>query len=282
MINEEFHPAANLFPLMREEAMVTLAADIAAHGLREPIMRHKDGRIIDGRNRWLACQRVGVTCHAHTWPGEDKDLVSYVVSLNLERRHLTDGQRAAVAAEIANFGWGRSEMSKTPSGVLPPGERPAPVRIDDAAALMRVSRRSVERARAVKSADTEIFEKVKSGEMKIYSAMKAVGKDEQGKGGKLTASKLGKAGGKNNKKKPRVPVLVHDADEEAAVSMLYLIRQVSELADKIEPELAYLKLPAKLLHNLDINLRPATDFLVRLHACWLAGKQDAAGMGPAA
>ena len=81
-----FHPAANLFPLMEESALGELAADIAAYGLREPIWRHRDGRIIDGRNRWLACAKVGVTCHALTYEGDDASIVPFVVSRNLHRR----------------------------------------------------------------------------------------------------------------------------------------------------------------------------------------------------
>lgn len=49
----EFHPVANIFPMMTREEAEGLKADIAAHGLKEPVWVH-DGRIVDGRNRYAA------------------------------------------------------------------------------------------------------------------------------------------------------------------------------------------------------------------------------------
>jgi hypothetical protein len=53
------HPLADLFPMMGEAELSALAADIKAHGLREPIVLH-EGLILDGRNRLKACEIVGV------------------------------------------------------------------------------------------------------------------------------------------------------------------------------------------------------------------------------
>src|SRR3954447_15844945 len=103
----KFHEAASLFPMMDEAALAELAADIKANGLRDPIWRHPDGRIIDGRNRWLACQQAGVECRHRTYSRGDETIVAFVVSHNLHRRHLTTAQRAAVAADVANLNEGR-------------------------------------------------------------------------------------------------------------------------------------------------------------------------------
>ena len=95
----EFHEVASIFPLMSDEEIQRLADDIKEHGLREAIWLHPDGRIVDGRNRWLACEKAGVQPSFRNWNGEGS-LIAFVVSLNLHRRHLDESQRAMVGARI--------------------------------------------------------------------------------------------------------------------------------------------------------------------------------------
>src|SRR5262245_58355928 len=94
----EFHPVANIFPLMEGTEFEALKADIAANGLREPIWTF-DGQIVDGRNRYRACQELGIEPATCEWNGRGS-LVKFVVSLNLHRRHLTSSQSAVVALEV--------------------------------------------------------------------------------------------------------------------------------------------------------------------------------------
>ena len=95
----DFHPVANIFPLMTGAEYDALVSDIAEHGQREAIWLHTDGRIIDGRNRYRACCDLGLVPECKTWDGSGS-LIAFVVSLNLHRRHLTSSQRAVVALDI--------------------------------------------------------------------------------------------------------------------------------------------------------------------------------------
>ena len=92
------HPAAALFPMMGQDDLEALAADIQAHGLMVPIVLH-NGMVLDGRNRFAACELAEVDPVFVAWGGEG-DPTSWVVSQNLHRRHLTESQRAMVAATL--------------------------------------------------------------------------------------------------------------------------------------------------------------------------------------
>ena len=96
----EDHPYAGLFPLLGEADLAELAKDIKCNGLQEPITLF-EGKILDGRNRYRACLLAGVAPSFRVWAGAGTgSALDYVVSTNLHRRHLTDQQRALVAAGV--------------------------------------------------------------------------------------------------------------------------------------------------------------------------------------
>ena len=93
------HPAAELFPMLADDELTRLADDIARNGLLEPIVVF-DGLLLDGRNRRRACEMAGVEPQYVEWRGEGGSPVAFIAARNLHRRHLTESQRATIAARV--------------------------------------------------------------------------------------------------------------------------------------------------------------------------------------
>lgn len=94
-------PAADVFPMMADDELQELAADIAENGLREPLVVAEiddEDMLIDGRNRRAACKIAEVKPTTKRLNGEDP--TAYVLSANIHRRHMTKGQRAIAVAMI--------------------------------------------------------------------------------------------------------------------------------------------------------------------------------------
>lgn len=154
-----FHPLSELFPLMQGREFDELVADVKTNGLREPIWTY-DGKILDGRNRWRACEVAGLA-HRPMRAYEGDDPVSFVVSLNLHRRHLDESQRGMVAAKIATLPQGRPEESGKFAGLTQP----------HAAEMLNVSERTVRTARRVVEDGTpELVDAVSAGRVSVSAA----------------------------------------------------------------------------------------------------------------
>lgn len=152
----EFHPIANCFPLIEGREFEELVQDVRTNGIHEPVILH-DGMILDGRNRYRASQIAGVDCPTVTYDGVDP--VGFVVSLNLRRRHLSEGQRGWVAAQIARLGQGRPSEDKAANLPVMPTQT-------QAAEMLNVSERTVRNAAVVRdNAVPELQQKVAKGEV---------------------------------------------------------------------------------------------------------------------
>lgn len=121
------HPAADLFPLMSESELRDLGKDIKKNGLVSPIILWRDdyasAMLLDGRNRLDAMELAGIStvkdgklsvAH-HIWSNGswvlldswteairpvNKDPYTYVLSLNINRRHLTTVQKRDLIAKL--------------------------------------------------------------------------------------------------------------------------------------------------------------------------------------
>lgn len=91
------HPIADTLPLMPPHRLASLVDDIKTNGLLIPIVLH-EGQILDGRNRYLACIKAKVEPVFTEYTGDDP--FRFVVSMNIERRDLDDGQRAVSSRRL--------------------------------------------------------------------------------------------------------------------------------------------------------------------------------------
>lgn len=172
------HPAAEFFPSMSPAELAALTASIREKGQTFPIITCQD-LILDGRHRWRACEILGRKPWTVEWNGEGGTPEDYVIQANLDRRHLTESQRAMVGARLkAYFEKAASERRRSTQnndaaeqfGPIGPDSEPGRSR-DKAAEKVKASPRSVERAAVVIDHGVdELQDAVDSGEVAVSAA----------------------------------------------------------------------------------------------------------------
>lgn len=176
----QFHEVASLFPLMSAEEFAALAADIRQNGLREPLWTF-EGKIIDGRNRYLACEESGIEPVTREWDGKGS-LVMFVVSLNLHRRHLSSSQKAALAVDVLPLLEGEARQRQL-AAQNNNAARAVPQKVaeqakgdsrEQAAGMFKTNHSYVSDAKKLKEENPEKFEAVRSGEKTITQAKREV------------------------------------------------------------------------------------------------------------
>ncbi|AHY52594.1 hypothetical protein [Bradyrhizobium japonicum] len=103
------HPAAELLPLMSEQELRELGDDIQKNGLYEGVAVF-EGQLLDGRNRLDAMEIAGATLVTGSgkpdWENirhrnvAGRDPVSFVMSKNVHRRHLSTEQKQELIAKL--------------------------------------------------------------------------------------------------------------------------------------------------------------------------------------
>ena len=226
------HPISEIFPAMEGAEFDALVEDIKAHGLLHPLVMYQ-GKILDGRNRWRACEALGIKPKTTDYRGDDP--LGHVLSLNLTRRHLDASQRAMVAARMAT---------------LKAGQRPTAIAVgatqDEAAKKLNVSPDSIGRARAVVEHGTPaLVAAVDRGDVavsvasKIAHAPKKVQREavkDHGKAAPAIAKKLAEE--KREEKPTEPPIKTLGLDVPADIFAAAAKEQ--ELVDKMDRLLAEL------------------------------------------
>ena len=106
----EFHEYAELLPLMNQAEIEDLGISIEQNGQEDDITLYEN-KILDGRNRYLACHGRGITPRFRRFNSFLDPLV-YVKVRNVDRRHLNTAQRAEVALNFLDVERKRAKESK--------------------------------------------------------------------------------------------------------------------------------------------------------------------------
>jgi hypothetical protein len=162
----EPHHFAALFPELPSAELTLLARDIKTRGQLEPIVVYK-GLILDGRNRYRACQIAGVKPRIEEFnervaKGSPED---FVLSRNLRRRHLSMGQKATLALDWSE----QMELNPDPERTKTSG-RPRGT-LSEAAKCIGINEQRVFEARQIRDANPGLYKEVKAGLRSLTSAL---------------------------------------------------------------------------------------------------------------
>lgn len=176
------HEFAKKMPTMTAEEERELQDHIDKHGQIEDVVLY-EGKILDGRHRAKVCAKLGKKLRYIKFDELPKSVreagpLAFVIAKNLKRRHLTTRQRSMIAAELEELfaketkeresarkkGLASNEASQR-NGEVVRGKS-----AERAAAVMGVSRASVERAKKLKAESPAKFEQVKAGKITVGKA----------------------------------------------------------------------------------------------------------------
>jgi len=224
----DLHPLCTLFPRLIGAEFEALKADIAAHGQREPIVVHA-GFILDGGNRYRACVEVGIEPALKEFTGDNP--VSFVLSANLHRRHLTPGQQAAIVASAQDWSRAHSvggDRKSDQAATLPLDS------VADRAAQSGASERTQRMADSVARQSPDLARQVAHGEISLPKALEQLAPPRAPAAPKVapvsTASAPAAA-----PETPRAPSLVQQVMEQQAGALPALDAATDECADEDDP-----------------------------------------------
>jgi hypothetical protein len=192
------HPF-NIFPEASEEDFNRLLSDIRDNGYdsTQPITVY-EGMILDGWNRWRACDILNVPAKTVEFDGDKSEAIRFMMRTN-KRRNLNKGQWATIAVEADELMAEIARMTEQERRKLQaetqrtrgqraveaveamrqkidtqPRDRNESRTATKAAELFNTNRTYINQAAKVKAEAPEAFEKVKAGKMRLQDAVKEV------------------------------------------------------------------------------------------------------------
>lgn len=147
------------------QAIDDISNDMLVQGYRtdRPIILF-EGKILDGRHRYEAAQKVGVEPQYVNFDGTEQEAITYVTSENVNRRHLNNQekeffyvQRAEALGVQSRGGDRKSKINTSNDGMVPSAQEHA-----DALGVSRPTVERWENTRKEIKADPELSQKAKT------------------------------------------------------------------------------------------------------------------------
>lgn len=165
------HPLAHLVPDMRHGEWQDFYNDIAFRGITTPLEILADGTVVDGSHRLKAARQLSlpeVPVVDAPLNGEKPEV--YMLKAAVLRRHLTDSQRAIIAAK-----WKEENKKQGARVDLTSAGRPAEVRDvsptrAEATEFFNVSRWKIDQASYVQAHNPELAARVHAGDIALSNA----------------------------------------------------------------------------------------------------------------
>ena len=160
----ELHPLCTYFPRMSDDEFNSLKDNIQDNGQTHPIYI-LDGMILDGGNRYRALCELGIDPVMIEYTGSNP--TQFILSSNLHRRHLTQGQSAAIVS--ASQSWVNAHADS---------QLCSTAQLDTATARAKqsgVGQRTQQLAdKLVKEAPAELVKEVIDGKKSLNKAIKEI------------------------------------------------------------------------------------------------------------
>jgi len=164
----EVHPFAELFPFAAVEEIEGIAAHMAQAGFRESrAIVVFEGKILDGRNRRKALARAveikgkPISAYCQSFKGDAQAAFDFVLSENLNRRHLSTSQKAVIAANLVQWDYGMNQYTEGAANLRTQKH---------VSKIMGVSQRSIQFANKIRERGADLEKAVMDGKLTVNSA----------------------------------------------------------------------------------------------------------------
>ena len=274
----EFHPLCLALPAIDKATMDRRRADYEKYPKRAGdtavvlAQDEADGKwkIADGRHHYLICKELGYEVEFQRFRGTPQELADLVAARGLDRRHMTQSQRAAAVAVMYKWvhGGDRKTIKASQDALIPTQE--------EMAGRQKVGRSTIQRAAKVAADAPELLPAVRDGKLDAKTAAAAAGlppadrqKVAKAKKPKAEADRLLKAAGTDKPDHPFAGLLSDITRLAAAVT-----KAVKEESDEGKRLHAYMGLCGLLTHD-EVGQKGAT--LIALRGVYAV--VNAAGQG---